>query len=63
VVAGSGFGQWPEEAGDRVEPAVVGELRDVDAGSVTVAGIDVARLADDGRLDAITGFFGPLPEA
>ena len=32
-------------------------------GSVTVAGIDVARLADDGRLDAITGFFGPLPDA
>ena len=32
-------------------------------GSVTVAGLDVAELADDGRLRRITGFFGPLPEA
>lgn len=32
-------------------------------GSVTVAGIDVAQVASDGRLDAITGFFGPLPDA
>jgi hypothetical protein len=32
-------------------------------GTVTVAGIDVAQVAGDGRLDAITGFFGPLPDA
>jgi hypothetical protein len=32
-------------------------------GSVTVAGVDVGILAADGRLAAITGFFGPLPEA
>jgi hypothetical protein len=32
-------------------------------GSITVAGIDVGRLAEDGRLQQITGFFGPLPEA
>jgi hypothetical protein len=31
-------------------------------GTVTVAGIDFAQLAEDGRLRAITGFFGPLPE-
>jgi hypothetical protein len=29
-------------------------------GAVTVAGIDVAELADDGRLKRITGFFGDL---
>ncbi len=29
-------------------------------GSVTVAGVDVAVFAADGRLAAITGFFGPL---
>lgn len=29
-------------------------------GNVFVAGIDVARLADDGRIAAITGFFGDL---
>jgi hypothetical protein len=32
-------------------------------GSVTVAGLDVAELASDGRLRRITGFFGPLPDA
>jgi hypothetical protein len=31
-------------------------------GTVTVAGIDVGELADDGRLQRITGFFGPLPD-
>jgi hypothetical protein len=31
-------------------------------GAVTVAGIDIAELADDGRLRRITGFFGPLPD-
>ncbi|HLJ61532.1 MAG TPA: nuclear transport factor 2 family protein [bacterium] len=31
-------------------------------GSVVVAGIDVGRLAPDGRLQRITGFFGELPE-
>src|SRR5438105_15964319 len=30
-------------------------------GTVTVAGIDVGELADDGRLRAITGFFGEPP--
>jgi hypothetical protein len=32
-------------------------------GTTTVAGIDVATLADDGRLQRLTGFFGDLPEA
>ena len=32
-------------------------------GSVTVAGIDVAELAADGRLRSITGFFGDMPPA
>jgi SnoaL-like domain len=31
-------------------------------GSVTLAGLDVGELAEDGRLRRITGFFGPLPE-
>ena len=31
-------------------------------GAVTVAGIDVGALADDGRLVSITGFFGDLPD-
>jgi SnoaL-like domain len=31
-------------------------------GSVTVAGIDVAIVADDGRLSRLAGFFGPLPD-
>jgi hypothetical protein len=30
-------------------------------GAVTVAGIDVGELADDGRLRRITGFFGDVP--
>jgi hypothetical protein len=30
-------------------------------GTVTVAGIDVGELDDDGRLRRITGFFGDLP--
>jgi hypothetical protein len=30
-------------------------------GTVTVAGIDVALLDDDGRLQRVTGFFGDLP--
>ena len=32
-------------------------------GAVFVAGIDVAALADDGRLSSITGFFGDLQAA
>ncbi len=32
-------------------------------GAVTVAGVDVGVLADDGRLASITGFFGDLPAA
>jgi hypothetical protein len=32
-------------------------------GTVTVAGLDVGELADDGRLRRITGFFGELPDA
>lgn len=31
-------------------------------GTVTVAGLDVAIVADDGRLSQLAGFFGPLPE-
>jgi hypothetical protein len=31
-------------------------------GNVVVAGIDVGRLAPDGRLRGITGFFGELPK-
>ena len=31
-------------------------------GTITVAGIDVGKLAADGRLESISGFFGPLPE-
>ena len=30
-------------------------------GAVVVAGIDVGALADDGRLERITGFFGEAP--
>ena len=30
-------------------------------GAVAVAGIDVAEVADDGRLRKVTGFFGDLP--
>lgn len=30
-------------------------------GAVTVAGLDVGRLAPDGRLSSLTGFFGDLP--
>jgi SnoaL-like domain len=33
-----------------------------DDGTVTVAGLDVAVMADDGRLHRLAGFFGPLPE-
>jgi hypothetical protein len=32
-------------------------------GTVAVAGIDIGELAADGRLRAITGFFGELPES
>lgn len=31
-------------------------------GTVAVAGLDVAIVADDGRLSQLAGFFGPLPE-
>lgn len=31
-------------------------------GAVTLEGIDVAIVADDGRLASLAGFFGPLPE-
>lgn len=30
-------------------------------GTVTVAGLDVGEVADDGRLRRITGFFGDIP--
>ena len=30
-------------------------------GTVALAGVDVGKLSEDGRLDRITGFFGPLP--
>lgn len=33
-----------------------------DDGAVTVDGIDVGIVADDGRLSRIGGFFGPLPD-
>ncbi|HEX4529051.1 MAG TPA: nuclear transport factor 2 family protein [Acidimicrobiia bacterium] len=33
-----------------------------DDGTVTVQGLDVVELADDGRLARVTGFFGELPE-
>jgi hypothetical protein len=29
---------------------------------VAVAGVDVGSVAADGRVQRITGFFGPLPE-
>jgi len=32
-------------------------------GAVALAGTDVGRLAEDGRLHSITGFFGDLPAA
>jgi hypothetical protein len=32
-------------------------------GTVALAGIDVGELTEDGRLQRITGFFGPLPAA
>jgi hypothetical protein len=32
-------------------------------GAVAVAGVDVGALAPDGRLSAIAGFFGELPDA
>jgi hypothetical protein len=31
-------------------------------GAVTLAGMDVAQLGDDGRIRRVLGFFGPLPE-
>ena len=31
-------------------------------GTVSVAGVDVGIVADDGRLSRIAGFFGPAPE-
>jgi hypothetical protein len=31
-------------------------------GTVTVGGIDVGRIGPDGRLEQISGFFGPLPD-
>jgi hypothetical protein len=37
-------------------------LADAD-GNVVVDGLDVAIVADDGRLSRLAGFFGPLPEA
>jgi hypothetical protein len=38
------------------------EMRGPD-GSLTVAGLDVAEVAADGRLRSVTGFFGELPAA
>ena len=32
------------------------------AGKTVIAGIDFGVLADDGRLQRITGFFGPIPD-
>jgi hypothetical protein len=32
-------------------------------GKVVMAGLDIGELASDGRLQRITGFFGPLPDA
>ena len=32
-------------------------------GSIMVEGVDYGTLAEDGRLQSITGFFGPVPEA
>jgi hypothetical protein len=31
-------------------------------GAVTVAGLDVGEIGDDGRFRRIVGFFGPIPE-
>ena len=31
-------------------------------GEVVMEGVDYGELADDGRLQSITGFFGPIPE-
>jgi hypothetical protein len=31
-------------------------------GAVTLAGMDVAQLADDGRIRRVLGFFGPMPD-
>ena len=31
------------------------------AGAAVLEGVDFARVADDGRLDSVVGFFGPLP--
>jgi hypothetical protein len=38
------------------------DLTDAD-GTVIMQGLDVAIVAEDGRLSRIGGFFGPLPEA
>jgi hypothetical protein len=32
-------------------------------GSTSMEGIDIGQLAEDGRIQSITGFFGPLPSA
>lgn len=32
------------------------------SGKVVMAGVDFGVLGDDGRLESITGFFGPMPE-
>jgi len=32
-------------------------------GSTGIEGIDIGQLAEDGRIQSITGFFGPLPAA
>ena len=37
------------------------ELRDPD-GAVVIAGVDYGELAGDGRLQSITGFFGPVEQ-
>jgi len=38
------------------------DLTDAD-GNVVLQGLDVAIVAEDGRLSRVGGFFGPLPEA
>ena len=39
-----------------------GEYRDPTAGATILEGVDFGALAADGRVAAIDGFFGPLPE-
>ena len=38
------------------------EMRD-DKGAIAMEGMDFGEVAPDGRLESITGFFGPFPDA